>query len=360
VRLLGSFETDKEVVLVLEHCAGGDLLKAMIVRGLVADEQWACVQVVAPLLRLLEKMHRLNVSHRNVNPENIFLTEHGALRLGDFGLAVDYSRELAFARVGTLDYMAPEVLHNPTTRVLESPAVTFEELAARGIAPYGPAVDVWAVGVLAYELVTGRPPFASDDAAAQAELIMNSGRICFPPGKSAVWADFVRRALTKDPQRRPSAYELLAHPFITGGVVAALRSPQGRAGDREQLLASLLRPLPLSSRPRSSLGCASIAPEPPAALWGSPLTVYCRSHSADGAALLAPQLLYTYQLPTRAFTCGAPGAAAGGGAPGAASTRRPSLGIPSRRASTASSLFADFLSTAAVGGYSSPGPSSAR
>ena len=241
VRLLGSFETDKDVVLVLEHCAGGDLFKAMIVRGLVADEQWACVEVVAPLLRLLEKMHRLNVVHRDIKPENIFLTARGALRLGDFGMAIDNSRELAFARVGTLDYMAPEVLRNPNTRVCESPAVTLEELAARGIAPYGPAVDVWAVGVLAYELVTSRPPFECDDEREETELILHSNSIRFPPGRLAAWADFVRRVLTKDPRLRPTAYELLEHPFITGGIMRALR---GGPLQRKPSAELLLRPMP--------------------------------------------------------------------------------------------------------------------
>jgi len=300
VRLLGSFETDKEarraamrspcslqrcwlrrrrlrppphvltgaairilalpspsqVVLVLEHCAGGDLFKAMIVRGQVADEQWACVEVVAPLLRLLEKMHRLNVSHRDIKPENIFLTARGALRLGDFGLAIDNSRELAFAHVGTLDYMAPEVLRNGKVRIIESPSVTLDELTARNLAPYGPAVDVWAVGVLAYELVTGRPPFECDDEREEAKLIMNSNRIRFPPGKSAAWVDFVQRALTKEPRLRPTAAELLEHPFITGGIYRALR---GGPLQRKPSAELLLRPLPLNGT-APPLGFAVLMP----------------------------------------------------------------------------------------------------
>jgi aurora kinase len=302
VRLLGSFETDKEarraamhsahrwpplralaavarvhppphvltgaairifalpstsqVVLVLEHCAGGDLFKAMIVRGQVADEQWACVEVVTPLLRLLEKMHRLNVSHRDIKPENIFLTARGALRLGDFGLAIDNSRELAFAHVGTLDYMAPEVLRNGKVRIIESPSVTLDELTARNLAPYGPAVDVWAVGVLAYELVTGRPPFECDDEREEAKLIMNSNRIRFPPGKSAAWVDFVQRALTKEPRLRPTAAELLEHPFITGGIYRALR---GGPLQRKPSAELLLRPLPLNGT-APPLGFAVLMP----------------------------------------------------------------------------------------------------
>lgn len=71
----------------------------------------ACMQIITPLLLVLEKMHGLHLLHRDIKPENIFLSASacGALRLGDFGLAVDDTRELPFSRSGTLDYMAPEV-----------------------------------------------------------------------------------------------------------------------------------------------------------------------------------------------------------------------------------------------------------
>jgi serine/threonine protein kinase len=67
--------------------------------------------VIAPLLRILEKMHALALLHRDIKPENIFLTALGKFKLGDFGLAIKIDEELAFSRSGTLDYMAPEVRH---------------------------------------------------------------------------------------------------------------------------------------------------------------------------------------------------------------------------------------------------------
>lgn len=67
------------------------------------------VQVITPLLRILEKMHSLKLLHRDIKPENIFLTALGKFKLGDFGLAIKYDQEVAFSRSGTLDYMAPEV-----------------------------------------------------------------------------------------------------------------------------------------------------------------------------------------------------------------------------------------------------------
>jgi serine/threonine protein kinase len=67
------------------------------------------LQVITPLLRILEKMHSLKLLHRDIKPENIFLTGLGKFRLGDFGLAIKFDEEVPFSRSGTLDYMAPEV-----------------------------------------------------------------------------------------------------------------------------------------------------------------------------------------------------------------------------------------------------------
>ena len=63
------------------------------------------MQIIAPLLRVLEKMHSQCMMHRDIKPENIFLSRSGRMRLGDFGLAMDWTKELPFSRSGTLDYM---------------------------------------------------------------------------------------------------------------------------------------------------------------------------------------------------------------------------------------------------------------
>lgn len=67
------------------------------------------LQVITPLLRILEKMHSMMLLHRDIKPENIFLTGMGKFKIGDFGLAIRFDKELPFSRSGTLDYMAPEV-----------------------------------------------------------------------------------------------------------------------------------------------------------------------------------------------------------------------------------------------------------
>ena len=60
----------------------------------------AALQVITPLLRILEKMHSMMLLHRDIKPENIFLTGMGKFKLGDFGLAIRFDKELAFSRSG--------------------------------------------------------------------------------------------------------------------------------------------------------------------------------------------------------------------------------------------------------------------
>lgn len=236
--LLDNFDEGNQTHIILEDCEGGDLFKKMMKQGGSIAETRTCTEVIVPLLRVLETLDKLNIIHRDIKPENIFLTGSGQIRLGDFGLAIDCSKEIPFYRSGTLDYMAPEVLINPSTRLEEGEA-TLAQLEARKIVPYTTKTDVWATGVLAYELVTGHPPFEVDNESETVRLILTCDHIEMPTCHSAEWASFVRTALTKKHRKRPSASALLEHPWIVKNMARAVSN--GRTADLERLL----EPIPM-------------------------------------------------------------------------------------------------------------------
>lgn len=109
--LLGWFEDDVQIVLVMEHCEGGDLYRELVLKGGQMNEEAAVRDILAPLLDVLQALHGMGITHRDLKPENLFFstTPEGdrELRVGDFGLASDLAEMRD--RVGTLDYMAPEV-----------------------------------------------------------------------------------------------------------------------------------------------------------------------------------------------------------------------------------------------------------
>ena len=144
VKLLSSFEDDHRYYMVLELLPG-DLFKMLITRGQL-DEEGTVLDVLVPLLEALVYIHdqvsddiisvyafimRIcyslyavgpiqGIVHRDIKPENILLSEDGTLRLADFGLVIDMSEERPVSRLGTLDYMAPEVLLCPANNQPEN------------------------------------------------------------------------------------------------------------------------------------------------------------------------------------------------------------------------------------------------
>lgn len=95
-------------IMVLVQLARGPALLRMAPLMIVVVLQ----QVITPLLKVLRSLHQLGIVHRDIKPENIFFQADGTLRLGDFGLAINATKERPISRVGTLEYMSPEVSYN--------------------------------------------------------------------------------------------------------------------------------------------------------------------------------------------------------------------------------------------------------
>ena len=161
--------------------------------------------VIYPMLCALAYMHSENIIHRDVKPENTLVSDDGVALLADFGLSMDCGLERPATRLGTLDYMAPEVLRCPDKDAHSPP----------GPQLYDGKVDSWAVGILAFEVLVGRAPFEQDCKQTTCDLICY-GSFVMPSFLSANAKDFITRALCKNAAARPCIADLLAHPWVLG------------------------------------------------------------------------------------------------------------------------------------------------
>jgi serine/threonine protein kinase len=181
---------EPDAVAVVMELVNGDDLRRVIQRGGLDTRR--AVALLAQVAGALAYVHAAGVLHRDVKPENILITRRSGqpwALLSDFGLAwVAGDRQLTRSTqvLGTPAYLAPELL------------------AGRG---YGRAVDVYALGVTAYELLAGRRPFDSEHplAVMRAHLDDEPPR---PPGMARDLWHVVRSCLAKPPDDRPTAADL--------------------------------------------------------------------------------------------------------------------------------------------------------
>jgi eukaryotic-like serine/threonine-protein kinase len=196
------------LVMELLH---GESLAARLARAGPLEPAEA-VRVVASAADALEIAHRAGIVHRDVKPGNVFVTSGGDVKLLDFGIA-RAANEAALTGgdlLGTAAYLAPE-------RVLGHDAT--------------PAADVYALGVLLYELLAGRPPFAGDTGTALAMAHVHArpaplGTVAprVPPALAAA----CERALAKDPAARPPSAAALAALLRSAVAPAPGRGPGPR------------------------------------------------------------------------------------------------------------------------------------
>lgn len=207
IRMLNSFENDNELVVITEF-AQKDLCHILKEEGLL-DENGA-QKIIRDLISALYYLHSNHVLHRDLKPQNVLLDYNGNAKLCDFGFAkvlVKDSQMLTSIK-GTPLYMAPELM---------------QEL------PYDQNADLWSLGCIAYELVTGHPPYTTSSILQLVKMV-RAEPIKWPNYLSDSCLSLLRGLLQKNPASRLSWPYLLYHPFIYSDVIPNF--PQLAAGSQ--------------------------------------------------------------------------------------------------------------------------------
>lgn len=192
------FEDENAFYIVLEHASGGDLLSYL--RNLphfrMSTSRYRTF-VLHPLLLAMSYLHQQGVIHRDIKPENILIDRLGRIRLCDFGLSIKTFQEKPRSIVGTLDYMAPELLEGDTSYP----------------ASFSDRLDIWSIGVLTYECITGKSPFRGKN---DKEVMQRIKDVAYDETlvTDPLVLDFIRKCLQKDPALRPTVQQLLHHKLL--------------------------------------------------------------------------------------------------------------------------------------------------
>ena len=183
--------------IVTEYADDGDLNKKILKlkerKSPFTEKQ--IIDYLTQICLALNHIHKKKIIHRDLKSGNVFLTKSGLIKLGDFGIAKGFKNtwEKAKTKVGTPYYLSPEIINSK---------------------PYDLKSDIWALGVLLYEMMTFKMPFNANSLPSLSLKIIKGYYQPPPSSYSKDLINLVKRCLNLDPKKRPTAESILKLPFI--------------------------------------------------------------------------------------------------------------------------------------------------
>jgi len=205
LKLLAVYEEPNYLHLVMELVQGGELFDRIVAKGEYSEED--AKRIVRQMISAVQHLHATGVAHRDLKPQNILVSDNDSIKICDFGLSKMYDNgDAQFVLetcCGSPEYVAPEVLD---------------------CKPYDKSVDIWAIGVITYVLLTGCFPFWDKQHARlyekirKVEYIWPTNSLISPQARH-----LVSHLLVRTPEQRYTANECMEHPWLSGSSRRSIR-----------------------------------------------------------------------------------------------------------------------------------------
>ena len=213
VKLYGHFEDNTYCYFIMEYMSGGNAYSLVPKYGQRKISPKMAASILKDVISATYYLHHMYppIIHRDIKPENVLINSEMKAKLTDFGWSnyLNKSNMKRMTMCGTPIYLAPELVNN-----------------------YGHdhRVDIWCIGVLMFELLTGQPPWIGEDVPTLKYNISNM-KIRWPKNMDPDAVDLLKKTLRYNPDERISLRNMLMHPFFTKyypDAVNSLIKPDGK------------------------------------------------------------------------------------------------------------------------------------
>ena len=196
VKLFGHFEDNTYCYFIMEYMSGGNIYSLIPKYGYNKISPQSAASILKDVICATYYLHHMNppIIHRDIKPENVLINEEMRAKLTDFGWSNYLNTNIKRTTMcGTPVYLAPELVNNTG---------------------HDHRVDIWCIGVLMFELLTGQPPWLGDDVQTLKYNISRM-KIKWQKNMDPDAVDLIKKTLRYNPDERISLRNMLIHPFFT-------------------------------------------------------------------------------------------------------------------------------------------------